>query len=378
MAGAYETGVYRNIFKECGYSEEEIEKRVKETFETIFYGSEEERFYHEAGADMGYMEDTGNHDVRTEGMSYGMMVCVQMNRKQEFDRLWKWVRTYMYIEDGPGKNYFVWSCAVDGTRNADGPAPDGEEYFAMALFFASKRWGDGEGIFNYSSEARAILRECVHKGEPGHPGEPMWNPENHYIKFVPGMEISDPSYHLPHFYHLFAKFSDERDHAFWAEAEAASRRYIALCAHPVTGLSPEYAAYDGTPVLMFGKNYAYYSDAYRVIMNIALDTLWNGRTQALCDIATHVQDFFAKELPEENYRAYDLDGTRWDEPAMHPVAITAVNAAGSIASDSETADMWLKRFWELPMRTGKRRYYDNCLYFFSLLMLSGQYRKWVE
>ena len=170
MAGAYETGVYRNIFKECGYSEEEIEKRVKETFETIFYGSEEERFYHEAGADMGYMEDTGNHDVRTEGMSYGMMVCVQMNRKQEFDRLWKWVRTYMYIEDGPGKNYFVWSCAVDGTRNADGPAPDGEEYFAMALFFASKRWGDGEGIFNYSSEARAILRECVHKGEPGHPG----------------------------------------------------------------------------------------------------------------------------------------------------------------------------------------------------------------
>ena len=119
MAGAYETGVYRNIFKECGYSEEEIEKRVKETFETIFYGSEEERFYHEAGADMGYMEDTGNHDVRTEGMSYGMMVCVQMNRKQEFDRLWKWVRTYMYIEDGPGKNYFVWSCAVDGTRNAD-------------------------------------------------------------------------------------------------------------------------------------------------------------------------------------------------------------------------------------------------------------------
>ena len=108
MAGAYETGVYRNIFKECGYSEEEIEKRVKETFETIFYGSEEERFYHEAGADMGYMEDTGNHDVRTEGMSYGMMVCVQMNRKQEFDRLWKWVRTYMYIEDGPGKNYLQW------------------------------------------------------------------------------------------------------------------------------------------------------------------------------------------------------------------------------------------------------------------------------
>ena len=26
-------------------------------------------------------EDTGNHDVRTEGMSYGMMVCVQLDKK---------------------------------------------------------------------------------------------------------------------------------------------------------------------------------------------------------------------------------------------------------------------------------------------------------
>ena len=40
---------YRNVFAEYGYSEEEIEKRVQETFETIFHGSEEERFYHEAG-----------------------------------------------------------------------------------------------------------------------------------------------------------------------------------------------------------------------------------------------------------------------------------------------------------------------------------------
>ena len=105
MAGAYETKQYRNVFAEYGYSEEEIEKRVQETFETIFHGSEEERFYHEAGEDMGFMEDTGNHDARTEGMSYGMMVCVQLDKKEEFDRLWKWTRTYMYMDEGPGKNY---------------------------------------------------------------------------------------------------------------------------------------------------------------------------------------------------------------------------------------------------------------------------------
>ena len=152
MTAAYQTGKYRNVFLECGYSKEEIQERVEKTFETIFYGTEEERFYHEVGEDMAYVEDTGNHDVRTEGMSYAMMVCVQMNRKEEFDRLWKWVRTYMYIPKGPGKNYFAWSCGTDGTWNSDGPAPDGEEFFAMSLFFAWRRWGDGEGIFEYSKE----------------------------------------------------------------------------------------------------------------------------------------------------------------------------------------------------------------------------------
>lgn len=184
MAGAFETGKYRNVFAEYGYPEAEIQRRVEQTFETIFYGNEEERFYHEVGADMAYIEDTGNHDVRTEGMSYGMMACVQMNRREEFDRLWKWTRTYMYIEDGPCKNYFAWSCATDGSKNAEGPAPDGEEYFAMALFFAADRWGNGTGIFHYADEARAILRECIHKGEPGHPGEPMWDTSRHLIKFI--------------------------------------------------------------------------------------------------------------------------------------------------------------------------------------------------
>ena len=84
MAGAYQTGIYRNVLKECGYDETAIGERLEQTFETIFYGTETQRFYHEAGGDMAYLEDTGNHDVRTEGMFYGMMVCVQMDKKAKY------------------------------------------------------------------------------------------------------------------------------------------------------------------------------------------------------------------------------------------------------------------------------------------------------
>lgn len=378
MAGAYKTGKYRNIFKEYGYPEEEIQKRVEDTFNTIFYGNDDERFYHEAGDDMGYMEDTGNHDVRTEGMSYGMMVCVQLDKKAEFDRLWKWVRTYMYIEDGPAKNYFAWSCQTNGKRNADGPAPDGEEYFAMALFFASKRWGDGDGIFCYSKEAQNILRECVHKGEPGHSGEPMWEPSNKLIKFVTNMDFSDPSYHLPHFYELFAQRAYEEDRDFWKEAAAASRAYLHIACHEKTGLSAEYADYDGKPHTghqeIFGRHDWYYSDAYRTIANIAMDHLWFDADPWQIKTAENLQKFYCEDQKDNWDGVFLIDGTPLDEKALHPVAIIAVNAEASLAADGKYAKQCVEKFWNTPLRTGDRRYYDNFLYMFAMLALSGNYR----
>lgn len=305
-----------------------------------------------------------------------MMMTVQMNRKDLFDKLWCFARRYMYQPDGKLEGYFAWSVQLDGKHNFEGPAPDGEEYFAMALLMAATRWGNGEGWYDYETEARAILRHMIHQPELTG-GAPMMHPENHYILFVPGSPFSDSSYHLPHFYELFAKKCDPEDTSFWLEAAAASRHYIALSAHPVTGMNAEYAEFDGTPRLMFNKPYAYYSDAYRVAENIALDTLWNGRCNELSAVVTNLQDFFT-EIPQEDFKAYDLNGNAYDEPAMHPVAMTAVLGAASIASDSPSANEWLLRFWSTPPRKGDRRYYDNCLYFFCLLMLSGQYKKYVE
>ena len=71
----------------CEWTEEEINKRVTDTFEELFYG--EDRFFHffENDDTIGYMEDTGNHDARTEGMSYGMMIAVQFDRKDIFDKI---------------------------------------------------------------------------------------------------------------------------------------------------------------------------------------------------------------------------------------------------------------------------------------------------
>ncbi len=371
---------YRNLFTELGITEEAVNQKLEQTFQTFFYGSEEERIYHQVGEDMGYLEDTGNHDARTEGMSYGMMICVQLNKKKEFDCLWKWAKTYMFMEEGFHEGYFAWSCQVDGTKNAESPAPDGEEFFAMALFFASHRWGDGEGIFDYAFEARKILSACIHKGSAKRAGVPMWNPDNHQILFVPGIDFTDPSYHLPHFYDLFALWANEEDRAFFKEAAKVSREYLVKACHPVTGLNAEYAEFDGTPYTRplswtTDRHDLFYSDAYRTAANIGLDAAWSGEDYGQYAMADRILNFFGDAYQAE-FGIYQIDGTRMEGEALHPVGLLATNAQAALACKTDVYVSWVKRFWETPLREGNRRYYDNCLYFFALLALSGNYRIW--
>lgn len=379
---------YRNFFVEAGFSEDEVQKRVRECFDTIFNGPEGVRFYYDVEDDMGYITDTGNNDVRTEGMSYAMMMCVQMNEKEKFDRLWKWTKKYMWIEEGYNQGYFKWSCNLDGTVRGNGPAPDGEEYFAMALFLASHRFGDGEGIFNYSQEAKDILKACLHNGDADRPGEPMWDPDNHLIKFIPNCDWSDPSYHLPHFYECFAMWANEEDRDFWAKAAKASREYLVKACHPVTGLNAEYAEYDGSPKILNhnhfgGRHDWFFSDAYRTAANIGMDALWCGANEDLSRVTKNLQKFFVETRNGNMDGIFLIDGTELESTAKHNVGLPATNAESAIATlvsvttteqERKNALYCINKLWNMPMQTGKYRYYDNCLYLFAMMALSGNYR----
>ena len=351
---------YPNLFAQLGRSEAEIDAKLAAAFRAIFEDPEE-RCYFEIGADKGYLLDTGNVDARTEGISYGMMMAVQMDRKDLFDRLWRFAWDFMLLREGPH----------------EGPAPDGEEYFAMALLFAAARWGEGEPPLDYAAQARTILRHCVHQPALAEGGRAMWDEASRLIRFIPEADFSDPSYHLPHFYALFARACDPEDAPFWREASEASRRYLAKACHPVTGLAAEYAEYDGATRLLFGKDMAFFSDAYRVAMNIGLDAAWNGPTPALSAAVDRLQAFLDAH-PEALETACQLDGTPEGTPVMHPLGLLATTAAGSLAATGEARWDWVRRLWDAEPRRGVRRYYDNCLYFFSLLMAAGRYVNWMD
>lgn len=360
-----------NLLSEYGIPEPEIEDRLTQAWNALFDGPEQVYGEDEHG---GYVVDTGNHDVRTEGMSYAMMAAIQYDRRDVFDKLWSWAWHNMLMYSGPTKGYFAWSVSPRGVKNSTGPAPDGEEYFAMDLLLASRRWGEQE----YATQARDLLATVLHQGEDGNGGRPMWDPSNHLIRFIPEVDWTDPSYHLPHFYENFALVAQPEDRAFWEQAAQASRAFLKTAMNPQTGLNPEYSTFTGEPKTDT-EHPNFFSDAYRTGANIGLDCLWNGPDPVLCDRDAALQKFLRTH---DCSHAYTVDGTPLTLATLHPVGLIATTAEASIAARhsalpgaEETARWWVRTFWETPLRTGDRRYYDNFLYLFALLALSGRYQE---
>ncbi|MBN2470754.1 MAG: glycoside hydrolase [Anaerolineae bacterium] len=375
--GAFFTGKYRDLLTQSGITPSAIDERIEDTFQQLFYGDDSyQRIYYPVGDDMAYMLDTGNNDVRSEGMSYGMMIAVQLDRQEEFDRLWKWAKTYMYQEEAPYAGYFAWHCTPEGEQLDANPAPDGEEWFVMALFFAAHRWGNREGIFNYEAEANAILHTMLHT-EDGQRGieTNAFDEETTYVVFVPRMgelsQFTDPSYHLPHFYELWARWAAE-DNDFWARAAQESRAFFHNAAHPETYLMTNYTTFSGEPKAMSGYGEYFGADAWRIGMNIAADYAWFAADPWQIDWVNGYLGFFH----EQGIKTYVGEYTWEGEPQSpwHSTGLVAMNATAALAATDPIAWEFVQEFWNTPIPTGQYRYYDGLLYLFGLLHLSGNFQ----
>ena len=385
--GAFKTRKYRNMFAEAGYGQAEVDAKLKEVFEGVFYGPD--KVYFEVGDSMAYISDIKNHDVRTEGMSYGMMIAVQFNRKDIFDHLWRWGKKYMQHQEGPLKGYFAWSCRTDGTCNAQGPASDGELYYVTSLIFASNRWGNDTGI-DYLAEARNIL-DCSMQKAGMDRVAPFINLEQKLITFTPdpwGERFTDPSYHLPAFYEVWARWADDGRAGFWRECARKSREYLHKSIHPVTGLNPDYNNYDGT-LLGSGRiiGDAFRFDSWRVPMNIALDYSWACEdVEWQQEYGNRIQNFLYSQGIDTFVDQYNVDGTRVKEilgagehkQLRHSLGLVATAAAVSLICTHNKSREFVDRLWNakhVPYEDGYfDAYYDGLLRLFAFMHLSGNYR----
>lgn len=433
--GAYKTRHYRDLFAELGHSPAESRAKIEKAFHQFFHGDgQEERLYFEIGANengpLAYITDWANNDARTEGMSYGMMICVELNHKREFDAIWNWAHTYMLITDpkNPSVGYFAWSMNTDGTPRSTGPAPDGEEYFVMSLYFAAHRWGNGKGIYNYQAEADKILRGMRHHPvltgtspfrihpqdppfiPPDHPwpspnnrareeaaaksGKPLpffhapWDrphretigpmvDEPHFmIRFVPNVDVNftDPSYHLPAFYELWARWGPKEDRAFWAKAADVSRDLFSKITGPQTGLTPDSCYFDETQIVhVDGSRTPFGYDSWRSVSNWSVDYSWWKKDAREVTLSDRIQKFLYGQGISTFPDRYTLDGKPLS--TRHSTGMVATTAAGSLAATTgPISKAFLEELWNTPVPSGEQRYYDGMLYLMSMMHASGNFR----
>lgn len=359
---------YANTWLELGYSDQEVDERVRQIYSDFLHNPAYGCALQMAEDELVFY-DTGNIDVRTEGQSYGMLLAVMLDDKTVFDNTWRWTIRNMYINEGYHRGYFAWSVPLDERPKATGPAPDGEEFFIWSLILADKKWGSGEGELDYKTWAKQILKDVLHrnKGESG----PMWEAIN-LIEFVPNAGFSDPSYHIPHAYALFSEYAEEEDQARWLDIAEASRVYLQKAVHPETGLFPEYALYSGEPEQTRGFS-TFFSDAYRCMLNIAADAKLHTKEAWHEEIARNQSRFFVSQGEKSVWYDYTIAGEKTGRDALHPLGLLATVACTRSVVDTEESSTLAKAFWNSEMRIGDRRYFDNFLYIFCFLLLSGKY-----
>lgn len=385
--GAFEDIKYRNLFHEAGYKKEDINKKLSKAYYDVFEGPN--RVYFTVGDTMAYVSDVKNKDARTEGMSYGMMVAVQLNKKDVFDRIWRFSKAYLQHQSGPREGYFAWSLnPATMKQNSPGSASDGELYYITSLLFASNRWGNDTGI-NYYKEARRILDAMWKKDGTGGIYN-LINTEHKQISFVPegkGYNWTDPSYHLPAFYEVWSEYAKDGHEEFYKACADTSRVFLHRATHPVTALNADYTEFTGkphsTPWMPSGFRY----DSWRVPMNIAMDYVWFGKDRKWQqEYAVRFQKFLRSKGMDTYEDQFNLDGSTPEfilqagtvKKLRHSIGLVATAATTALINDEKGSLDFVSAVWNAKLEPYEDGYfdpyYDGLLYLFSLMHLSGNYQ----
>ncbi|CAH0528851.1 glycosyl hydrolase family 8 [Vibrio hippocampi] len=386
--GAYETGIYRNLAREM--SIQDAWKRVHDGYNKMFSNNSTQQLYYSYSEDGNYqghyIKTTDTNDIRTEGQSWGMTIAVMMNKQTDFDNLWRFAKKYQKNstnhQDPYKQGVYAWQLKFNSKGKVykadEGPAPDGEEYFAFALLNADARWGSN-GRINYYQEALTMLNTIKNKLM-----------KNKVIVFSPYVDnVTDPSYHLPAFYDYFAdRVTKKTDKDYWSSVADRSRKFLkdhfAIVGGDPHWNLPTYLARPwGTPVygnIFVGQNNPgdwYELDAWRVAMNVAMDAhimgaeAWHKNAiNGILGALSYNKAVNGEGCYKQKY-GYGVAESRYCAGEGQKAA----NAVALLASTNvEQAQEFFYDFWNTPQPTGKYRYYNGTLYMLSMLHVTGKFK----
>ena len=194
--------------------------------------------------------------------------------------------------------------------------------------------GTQNGGINYEQEADAIASAMLNNPGAAQGRTAIVNPQSNMVVFFPqgnSAGFSDPSYHLPAFYELFAQDGNPADANRWRQVANVSRQFFVQAANANTGLHPDYGNFDGTPVTGTQGQFRY--DAWRVPMNMGIDYAWTGPDPRLQGQVEKYHAFFGSRLGANNIpNALFALNERADAPQEAPTITSGTRRASSSES----------------------------------------------
>lgn len=358
-----------------GVPQSESEAKIQTAFEQLFFGDEDNQaIYRLDGDDAAYIENVKEGDVRTDSIGYGMLVTVQLDEQEIFDKLWTWAKRHMLEAEPPREGILSWRCTTQGTACTRVGATDATTIIVTALFMAEAKWG-GDGTHDYANDANGLVDAMVQTEERNDgvvenvqdlfdvtsalPRKTSAAGDDDYLK---------PDYVMPAFYEYWAAWRTE-DASFWLRAAQNSRELMQSAFLEETGLIPAQITADGLPAPIVD----YYDElTARTLLNRWLDFSWFRKRAWISEGNALLLDFFLEKLAQSEYvSSYYLNGrVRGTQNTPAHVALVATAAAAS--ENAEDHDVFLQALVDEPIPEGTDRYYQGMLYLVCWLAVSGR------
>ena len=202
---------------------------------------------------------TGNEEVASEGIAYGMLLSIGIGDRATFDGLASY-----YRDRRNGNGLMNWRYATCGGQTGPGGASDADLDAAMALALADSRWG------GYAEEAQALVSAIAdHETQICDSGEIVLKPGDGWGGCN---DTVNPSYFSPAYYRRFALLQPARaEH--WNRLTTDTYEMLRGMQDQVGGLLPDWGFGDGQAGEGDRGQYGY--EAVRAPWRIALDLAWS-------------------------------------------------------------------------------------------------------
>jgi oligosaccharide reducing-end xylanase len=364
---------YQNAFLDLlGKSHDEIAAKIASSFDRMFHSEDAIYMTVPGQTNQAFIQDTLHGDIRTEGPGLGMLIAVELDKRDEFDHLWAYAKAVQQASAGAEKGYFMSSCAPAPAASTCFD-PYGMQHMLMALLLANDLWANAAGGPDYGADAKDLLTVMRHKedenGGVSNGVTDVFDDSTALVFDLPTAKLTGqtrPSIELPAFYERWAEATGD---PFWTRAAASARVFWRAAANPKTGLVPLRARLDGTPLP--GSD-TFSPETYRTQINLALDGIWSPGHAWDGEEADRLLRFFIGEGITAYGREFTLEGATVD--SMRDASLVVTNGVTGVIATIDQRKAFIDAVWNLVPPPGQARYFIGILHMMSLLILSGQCR----